>query len=80
MYGEKISKVVKKMIISREDEANFPQFSSVDEARAYFQKRYGKKYSLGYSQYIEGVGVLYFDKVDGQPVEISEDGFIHVVY
>lgn len=67
-------------IISREDEANFPKFKNHLEAREYFQKRYGYKYNLGYWEYIEGWGKVYFDDVDGQPVQIREDGFVHVVY
>lgn len=66
--------------ITREDEANFPKFKSHIEARAYFKKRYGDKYNYGDCEYIEGFGLTYFDDVDGQPVQISEGGNIHVVY
>lgn len=66
--------------ITREDEANFPEFKSYIEARAYFEKRYGDKYNYGDWEYIEGWGKVYFDDVDGQPVQIREDGFVHVVY
>lgn len=72
------------MIISRQDEANFPEFNSVEEARTYFEKRYGDKYNRGYRERLDESFVCYFDDVDGQPVQISEytDGFIsvHVVY
>ncbi|WP_141903875.1 MULTISPECIES: hypothetical protein [unclassified Lysinibacillus] len=66
--------------ISREDEANFPKFKDYKEAREYFKKRYGDKYNLGYWEHIEGWGKVYFDDVDGQPVQIREDGNVHVVY
>lgn len=66
--------------ISREDEANFPEFKDYKEAREYFKKRYGNKFNYGDCEYIEGFGMTYFDDVDGQPVQISEDGFVHVVY
>lgn len=73
------------MLISREDEANFPDFKSVDEARAYFKKRYGDKYNIGGRKYYEHATdvygeYIYFDDVDGQSVEIGENGFVHVVY
>ncbi|MGE8034817.1 hypothetical protein [Lysinibacillus sp. NPDC093692] len=70
-------------VISREDEANFPHFSNVTEARAYFQKRYGDRYNLGSRErQFDGYwgGYIYFDDVDGQPVQIGEDGSVHVVY
>lgn len=66
--------------ITRKDEANFPEFNSYKEAREYFKKRYGDKYNYGDREYIQGFGMTYFDDVDGQPVQISEDGFVHVVY
>lgn len=71
------------MIISRDDEANFPDFTSIDEARAYFKKRYGDKYRCGHSEPWEVEyygGRMYWDDVDGQPVQISESGIVHVVY
>lgn len=72
------------MIISREDEANFPTFSSIEEAREYFEQRYGDKYNRGYSEKIDDDCRCYFDDVSGQPVQLLEydDGFIgvHVVY
>lgn len=66
--------------ITREDEANFPTFSSVAEARAYFLERYGDRYRFGDSEVLDFVGRVYFDEVDGQPVQINEDGSVHVVY
>lgn len=66
--------------IRREDEANFPEFSNVEEARTYFKKRYGHRYNLGDWEYCEFQGRIYFDDVDGQPVQICEDGTVHVVY
>jgi hypothetical protein len=72
------------MIISRQDEANFPDFKSVEEARTYFEERYGDKYNRGFWERLSEDQICYFDDVDGQPVQISkyEDGFIsiHVVY
>ena len=67
-------------IITREDEANFPKFKDYKEARSYFKKRYGERYNYGDCEHIEGFGMMYFDDVDGQPVQISENGFVHVVY
>ena len=67
-------------VISREDEANFPHFSNVAEAGAYFQKRQGDNYHLGDWEYVDFIGKVYFDDVDGQPVQIGEDGSVHVVY
>ena len=76
------------MMISREDEANFPDFNSIEEARDYFVERYGDKYNFGEREYIgdsEGMKemygeYMYFDDVDGQPVQIGENGRVHVVY
>ena len=72
---------VKTMIISRQDEANFPDFKSVEEAREYFEKRYGEKYNRGYWERLSENQICYFDDVDGQ-ISKYEDGFIsiHVVY
>lgn len=74
------------MIISREDEANFPDFKDVYEARRYFLERYGEKFNVGEREYqgsdhSELMGeYIYFDDVDGQPVQIGQTGFVHVVY
>jgi len=73
------------VIISRQDEAGFPDFKSIDEAREYFMKRYGDKYNCGSSEPWEYEpeyygGRMYWDDVDGQPVQISESGVVHVVY
>ena len=67
-------------VISREDEANFPEFKDYKEARKYFKYRYGDKYNYGDWEYVDFVGKVYFDDVDGQPVQIGEDGSVHVVY
>lgn len=70
--------------ISREDEANFPEFGSVQEARAYFKKRYGEKYREGRGEWLSDDHFCYFDEVNHQPVQISvySDGevSVHVVY
>lgn len=70
--------------ITREDEANFPDFKSLEEARAYFRNRYGDKYREGDWERLDVDHICYFDEVDYQPVQISvyEDGTvsIHVVY
>lgn len=68
------------MMISRQDEANFPKFENYREAREYFIKRYGDKYNFGDREWIDDIGWMYFDDVDGQPVQIAENGFVHVVY
>ena len=76
------------MMISRNDETNFPDFNSIDQARDYFVERYGNKYNFGEREYIgdretmkEMYGeYMYFDDVDGQPVQIGENGRVHVVY
>lgn len=72
--------------ISREDERNFPRFNDVDEARDYFVARYGDKYNFGdrercdeFQQPLFGE-YIYFDDVNGQPVQIGSNGFVHVVY
>lgn len=75
-----------KFTISREDERNFPKFKNIDEARDYFVERYGDKYNFGdrersseYQLHLFGE-YIYFDDVDGQPVQIGSNGFVHVVY
>lgn len=76
----------KEMIISRDDEANFPDFNSIDEARDYFEDRYGDKYNFGQRERQEGSATdfwgeyVYYDDVDGQPVQIGQNGHVHVVY
>lgn len=70
--------------ISRQDEANFPNFKTLAEARAYFKNRYGKKYRKGDCERLDENTICYFDEVDYQPVQISvyNDGYVsvHVVY
>lgn len=69
------------MIISRQDEAKFPTFRSVDAARNYFVRRYGDKYNFGDCEWLgDDIGYIFFDDVDGQPVQIGENGSVHVVY
>jgi len=74
------------LIITREDEANFPDFKNVNEARKYFKKRYGSKYNRGEAERLEGSiadlfgDYMYFDDVNGQPVQIGQNGNVHVVY
>lgn len=65
--------------ISRADEAAFPKFENVEAARCYFKARYGDSYRIGNSEMIDGIR-WYFDDVSGQPVQIDEKGFVHVVY
>lgn len=65
--------------ISREDEAGFPEFKDVHQARKYFKKRYGDSYNFGPWENNFGEKI-YFDDLAGQPVQISEDGSVHVVY
>ena len=67
------------MIITREDEMNFPDFNNFEDARKYFINRYGERYNLGHSEMI-GDELMYFDDVGGQSVQIFESGFVHVVY
>lgn len=70
--------------ITRQDEANFPNFTSVKEAKKYFRNRYGDKYQEGECERLDIDHICYFDEVDNQPVQISlySDGTIsvHVVY
>lgn len=70
--------------ISREDEANFPDFNSIQEARSYFKKRYGEMYREGRGEWLSDDHLCYFDDVNSQPVQISvySDGevSVHVVY
>lgn len=67
-------------IIKREDEAGFPEFKNYKAARKYFKKRYGEQYNYGACEELFDGEKMYFDDVLGQPVQISEDGFVHVVY
>lgn len=73
------------MIISRNDEATFPNFTSINEARTYFINRYGDKYNTGKREYWADITAdygdyMYFDDVDGQAVQIGENGYVHVIY
>lgn len=71
-------------MITREDEANFPDFKTALEAKQYFRKRYGKSYREGSREQLDENHICYFDEVDYQPVQISvfDDGsvLVHVVY
>ena len=71
-------------MITREDEANFPDFKTALEAKQYFRKRYGKSYREGSREQLDETHICYFDEVDYQPVQISvfDEGSVsvHVVY
>ena len=71
-------------IIKREDEADFPHFKTLEEARSYFRNRYGELYKVGYWGRFDNETICYFDEVNSQPVQILiyNDGgvFVHVVY
>lgn len=73
-----------EFLITREDEASFPSFTSLKEARSYFRERYGELYNKGYSERIDDETICYFDEVNSQPVQILiyNDGgvFVHIVY
>lgn len=93
--------------ISREEEANIPVFNSYDEARKYFQNKYGKDFILETIDYVDGqkcyfhaivvswenyrrlqkamerheTGNLGIDVMaSSQPVQILEDGSVHIVH
>lgn len=70
--------------IYREDEQDFPEFKSLEDARQYFQTRYNGEYYCGDSVRMSDDAVCYFDNLNYQPVEIFvyDDGFVyvHVVY
>lgn len=72
------------MMITREDEANFPDFKTALEARQYFRKRYGKSFREGNREQLDGNHICYLDEVNYQPVQIYVlgDGSVlfHVVY
>ncbi|MDC9237016.1 hypothetical protein PSL85_20375 [Clostridioides difficile] len=55
-------------MITREDEANFPDFKTALEAKQYFRKRYGKSYREGSREQLDENHICYFDEVDYQPV------------
>lgn len=95
------------MKISRQAEAEFPEFDSHENAREFFKNKYGDSFVMASSEMIGDEKVYfyhlildrqqYFDgfqelKEDGfitdlldfmnsyQPVEIFEDGRIHVIH
>lgn len=71
-------------IIKREDEADFPHFKTLEEAKSYFKNRYGELYKEGYRERLDDETICHFDEVGSQPVQILiyDDGgvFVHVVY
>lgn len=68
------------MFITREDEHNLPDFTSHDQARAYFKKRYGDKFQLEYSIELKGRKLYFYQLCCTQSIQIFEDGEIHIVY
>lgn len=95
------------MKISRNEEANLPDFSSHQEAREYFKNKYGSnRFLLTETDVIEGRKIYFYYLIlnpkayeDGQkklledgyvlgleflhshqPIEISEDGDIHIIH
>lgn len=96
-----------EMKISRQAEAEFPEFDSHENARRYFKNKYGDSFVMANSEMIGDEKIYfyhlildrqqYFDgfkklREDGiitdsldfmnsyQPVEIFEDGRIHVIH
>ena len=68
------------MFITREEEHNLPDFTSHDEARAYFKQRYGDKFQLEDSVEINGRKLYFYQLCYTQSIQIFEDGEIHIVY
>lgn len=94
------------MKISRNEEANFPNFSSHDEARDFFKNAYGERFVMTGSEMIADMKVYFYYLIldpeifaDGQkklqqghsvsgleylnshqPIEIFEDGRVHVIH
>lgn len=94
------------MKISRQAEAELPDFPSHDEARKYFKNKYGQRFVMMSSEIIDGQKIYFYsllldpesfhdgqkklakgEMVDGltlinsyQPVEIFEDGRIHIIH
>ena len=72
------------MKINRQDEAEFPDFDTLDEARKYFKNRFGNDYIIAENAVrLDEDSICYFDRIGSQSVEIIEsDGkiYIHVVY
>ena len=91
--------------ISRQEEAELPIFKSHEEARAYFEEKYGEKFVFEESSdigdgicffyrlitdeeaYIKGASDLNSNGFVGmeflnsyQPIQIMEDGSVHIVH
>lgn len=49
--------------ISRQEEAQIPEFNSHDEARAYFKEKYGNKFIMIDSTVIDGMKLYFYDLV-----------------
>lgn len=94
------------MKISRNEEANLPDFSSHEMARKYFKNKYGDRFVMTNSEILDGMKIYFYslildneifedgqkkigkgDPVHGldfmnsyQPIEIWEDGRIHIIH
>ncbi len=94
------------MKISRNDEAELPDFSNHELARKYFKNKYGDRFVMASSEIIDGMKIYFYNLIlddeiykDGQeklgrgepvlglelmnsyqPIEIWEDGRIHIVH
>lgn len=49
--------------ISRTEEANIPQFSSHEEARAYFKELYGTNFMMIDSTVVDGMKLYFYDLI-----------------
>lgn len=97
--------MMKMQWISRQEEAELPTFKTYEEARDYFEEKYGEKFVFEESSdtgdgicffyrlitdeeaYIKGASDLNSNGYVGmefmnsyQPIQIMEDGSIHIVH
>lgn len=67
--------------ISRNDEANLPDFKSHDEARTYFKNIYGDSFQMTDSDVIDGMKIYFYKLILNQVAfnkgitELKEKGF-----
>jgi len=68
------------MFITREDEHNLPDFTSHDEAKAYFKIDMVINFILNIPWILRVENYIFHQLCCTQNIQIFEDGEIHIVY
>jgi len=66
-------------MITREMESKLPDFANGLEAIDYFKLTYGDEFEYQFFELVEGQIVAFYN-LDGQSIQIFDDGIVHITH